>query len=265
MWNMANVLLCKGIGLMGQAVGFPLCVGLGLISGSVTNYVITPSSTKPGMLALGDGIALAGICMVGFLAYRKDEELKAKQPLQDAEEQEGETKLDADVPLVRKSIICLVGGLLLGLSNIGVVNATNGSDALSPPTNQVFFSVGVFFSSAILIPLTVWYPVEGYAPSTTLSEIWSRYKDITAQDHLLSVLGGFTLCMGFFFYNEGNGSPVSAAAVYSIGQSAPVVGILWGTFFFREFKDTSAGVFSLVPVIVALFVGAIVSLAFSSK
>merc|ERR1719159_1955532 len=54
LWDMANILLCKGIGLMGQALGFPLCVGLGMISGSLTNYVISANGTKLSLLLVGD-------------------------------------------------------------------------------------------------------------------------------------------------------------------------------------------------------------------
>ncbi|CAJ1429323.1 unnamed protein product [Effrenium voratum] len=38
-WNMANILLCKGIDMMGNAIGFPLCVGLGMVTGAVVAYV----------------------------------------------------------------------------------------------------------------------------------------------------------------------------------------------------------------------------------
>ena len=38
-WNLANILLCKGIGMMGNAIGFPLCVGLGMVCGAIVAYV----------------------------------------------------------------------------------------------------------------------------------------------------------------------------------------------------------------------------------
>lgn len=262
MWNMANILLCKGIGLMGQALGFPMCVGLGLISGSVTNYIIAPGDTKAGILAAGDVLALLGICAVGFLANRKDAELaQTKEPLTDNEE--GVRGDEHQPSMMRKFLICLTGGLLLGLSNIGVVNATSGEDKLSAPTNQTFFSLAVFASSAVLVPLSVCFPLEGHKPNTTPGAILAKYKDVQCKDHLLAFLGGFLLCCGFFCYNIGNGTQLGSAATYSIGQSAPVVGILWGTFFFKEFSGTSCNVQGIIPVVVALFLGAIVCLAMS--
>jgi glucose uptake protein len=262
MWNMANVLLCKGIGLMGQALGFPMCVGLGLISGSLTNYIIDGDGTNLSLLLVGDFLALLGICAVGFLAKRKEDELAARSVslTNDTEAAIGET---LQVPMMRKFIICLVGGLLLGLSNIGVVNATNGLCSMSAPANQTFFSIGMFLSSAILVPLSVWFPVEGGAATTSLAKLAAKYKEVGTKEHCLSILGGFLLCIGFFAYNLGNATKLGSAPTYSIGQSAPVVGILWGSLFFKEFHGTSPRVWGIIPVIVALFIGAIICLAFS--
>eukprot|EP00438_Fugacium_kawagutii_P007013 Skav233749 [mRNA] locus=scaffold1792:244268:246372:- [translate_table: standard] len=39
-WNLANILLCKGIGMMGNAIGFPLCVGLGMVTGAIVAYAM---------------------------------------------------------------------------------------------------------------------------------------------------------------------------------------------------------------------------------
>jgi len=273
MWNMANVLLCKGIGLMGQAIGFPLCVGLGLISGTVVNYVLTPAGTNMGLLIAGCSLALVGVLTVGRLASVKDAEMAeiatSSPPLAD----EDQTKTES-ASLTRKMAICLLGGFLLGFNNIGVMYATRGAGnmtateaevgcQLSPPGNQTFFSIGVFISSAILIPLSVSFPLEGHKATTTMREIFSGYKDVRVKDHMLACLGGFLLCCGFFCYNLGNPA-LGPAPTYSIGQSAPVVGILWGTFFFKEFKGTSAKVWGHIPIIVMLFAGAIVCLALSS-
>eukprot|EP01063_Lacrimia_lanifica_P005818 TRINITY_DN13513_c0_g1_i1.p1 TRINITY_DN13513_c0_g1~~TRINITY_DN13513_c0_g1_i1.p1 ORF type:complete len:368 (+),score=130.26 TRINITY_DN13513_c0_g1_i1:53-1156(+) len=276
MWNMANILLCKGIGLMGQALGFPMCVGLGLVSGSITNYLLDGDGVKPGFLFGGNAIALVAICAVGYLAKRKEKDLEGHERLtgDDDDEEVGATGKHAPpadgVPTARKFIICFIGGLLLGLSNIGVVGATSGHGvfggacAMSPPANQTFFSVGVFLSSLLLVPLTVAYPVEGWAATTTVRRLASAFTSVPLRDHLLACLGGFLVCLGFFAYNLGNATGLGAAPTYSIGQSAPVVGILWGTFFFKEFEGTSAQTRMLIPAIVALFIGAIVCLALSS-
>ncbi|CAK9028993.1 Phosphodiesterase [Durusdinium trenchii] len=147
-------------------------------------------------------VALMAICTVGFLSYRKEKEVYRRQgsgtsdeSSEDGRETSGETSgtaesgpeqidVQADT-LVRKLVVCILGGLLLGFSNIG---------------------------------------------------------------------------MGFFFFNLGNKS-MNLTVSYCIGQSAPLVGILWGTFFFKEFAGTSEKVWGLVPVVCFLFAGAIVLIA----
>lgn len=260
LWNTANILLCKGIGMMGQALGFPLCVGVGMVTGSIVSYIIAGTSNVT-MLIVGVILGVIGICFVGFLASRKEKEMQAQQtnePLQkDVENQENVH----EASMARKFIICLVGGLLLGLSNFGVNGATTGSDAMSAAANQVFFSVGVILCSIILVPLSVVFPLEGHKATTTMRQIFAKYKDVQAKDHFLAALGGFTLCCGFFWFNIGNGTDLGPAATYSIGQSAPLVGIAWGTFFFREFAGTSWNVKGIIPIVVAFFLAGIICLA----
>merc|ERR1712000_698251 len=75
LWNTSSVMFGKAIVLMGNAIGFPLIVGLAMISGSLTSYFVARGDTKIGLLLGGDFVALLGICVVGLLAYRKEREL----------------------------------------------------------------------------------------------------------------------------------------------------------------------------------------------
>merc|ERR1712039_10589 len=160
--------------------------------------------------------------------------------------------------MLRKVVVCAIGGLFLGISNIGVTGATSDTFLvcnMSPYANQAFFSLGVFLMSCVMVPLVVAYPIEGGAGASLAARL-SGYTKLSARDHFLSAFGGFVLCMGFFFFTLGS-PQLGSAAAYSIGQSAPLVGILWGTFFFKEFKGTSCRVQGLIPVVILLFVGAI--------
>merc|ERR1711953_474005 len=112
-----------------------------------------------------------------------------------------------------------------------------------------------------MIPLSVAFPLEGHKADATMGEIMAKLKDVSLGEHCLAMLGGFLLCMGFFLFNLGNATQLGPAPTYSIGQSAPVVGIMWGTFFFKEFAGTSARVWGLVPVVCFLFASAILLIA----
>lgn len=275
LWNMGNVLVCKGIHLMGQAIGVSMCAGLGLVSGSITSYIIDRKDTSLGLLLGGDAIALVGICAAGLLFYRRDQELarrtvgdtivKDQELIQKAapdafvnQDVEMQPEKAHEISMARKFIVCLCGGLLLGLSQIGVNSATTGDDAMSPSANQSFFSLAVFISSCIMIPLSVAFPLEGHTADTTFWEIVGKLRDVSAAEHCLAILGGFLMCMGFFLLNLGNATQLGPAPTASIGRSTPLVCILWGTFFFKEFAGTSFRVWGIIPVIVLLFLAAIV-------
>jgi len=277
-WNIANILLCKGIGMMGNATGFPLCVGLGMVTGAIVGYVQDTESSSLSFLIPGVLVALCGIVAVGFLSYRKEQELAAladstpeTESSQDSEEDSGTSSNDVDVAvqkqeaaatnpgMARKLAVCITGGLLLGLSNIGVGKATSEPCKLSPYANQTYFSVGVFLCSAVMMPVITTWPIEG-GKGTSIFFALRGHCSVGAKYHVLAAMGGFILCAGFFFFNLGN-KPLSLTITYCIGQSAPLVGILWGTFFFKEFAGTSIRVKGLIPVVCILFASAIVLIA----
>jgi len=274
-WNLANILLCKGIGMMGNAIGFPLCVGLGMVTGAVVAYVQDPKSDLK-FLVPGVFLALCAISTVGLLSYRKDQEGFRRADSSDESEVDGTVSQDTTASaeesadcaeaakpprasMLRKLVVCITGGLFLGFSNIGVGKATSDPCLLSPYANQTYFSLGVFLSSIVMLPLITACPIEGGA-GTNFCPILRGYRSVPLKCHLLSMLGGFILCSGFFFFNLGNKS-MNLTISYCIGQSAPLVGILWGTFFFKEFAGTSAGVWGLVPVVCVLFASAIALIA----
>eukprot|EP00931_Biecheleriopsis_adriatica_P122803 TRINITY_DN97846_c0_g1_i1.p1 TRINITY_DN97846_c0_g1~~TRINITY_DN97846_c0_g1_i1.p1 ORF type:complete len:392 (+),score=47.92 TRINITY_DN97846_c0_g1_i1:40-1176(+) len=279
-WNIANVLLCKGIGMMGNAVGFPLCVGLGMVAGAIVGYIQNPTNNLA-FLVPGVIVALCAICTMGLLSHRKDLEIAGHDSEDSSKEDSGDesggissdSALDIEVPtkedaavvngpgMVRKLVVCVTGGLFLGLSNIGVGKATDKPCSFSPYANQTYFAIGVFISSAVMVPLVTAYPIEG-GKGASLSAILKGYSKVPLKYHILAILGGFVLCAGFFFFNLGN-KPLSLTITYCIGQSAPLVAILWGTFFFKEFQGTSCRVWGLVPVVLVLFSSAIALIAAS--
>ncbi|CAK0907953.1 unnamed protein product [Prorocentrum cordatum] len=239
-WNTANVMLCKGIAMMGNAIGFPLCVGVAMVSGAVIGYVREREGDLR-FLIPGLGFALCGVFMVGLLSYRKEGELEpalvddVKRPALD--DDSDETDSVPEPGLFRKFMVCSIGGLLLGLSNIWVSKATGPGCDLSPYANQTCFAVGVFVSSIVLVPLITCVPLEG-GEGDDLCEVAGGYAEVGWRGHAMGLLGGLILCAGFFFFNLGI-KPLGLTITYCIGQSAPLVGILWGTFFFREFAGTS--------------------------
>lgn len=65
--------------------------------------------------------------------------------------------------------------------------------------------MGVFICSLVMLPTITTFPIEG-GESSHMSRIMRGYNQLGRRQHLLSILGGFILCMGFFFFNLGNKS-----------------------------------------------------------
>ncbi|HEV8492256.1 MAG TPA: AcrB/AcrD/AcrF family protein, partial [Candidatus Angelobacter sp.] len=70
-FNVANLLLVAAIDVAGLAVAFPVGIGLALVIGAVSNYLVTPAANP---LLLFGGVALVAIAIVlDAAAYRKRE------------------------------------------------------------------------------------------------------------------------------------------------------------------------------------------------
>ncbi|CAE7535081.1 unnamed protein product [Symbiodinium natans] len=258
-WNVANIILCKGISLLGNAIGFPLCVGLGMVTGVLSAYIQEPKSDLA-FLVPGVVLALLGASTLGFVTYRKESELASLSTAHTDAGGEGNVskkamQVSTGANLARKLLVCVAGGVLRGLMNIGIGKATGPACGLSPYANQTYFSIGVFLSSLGMLPLITALPIEG-GKGTHLLPVLRTASSVSTKNHLLAALGGFIHCSGFYCFNLGN-RPLSLTVAYCIGQSAPLVAILWGTFFFREFAGTSRRVWGLVPLVCLLFSTAI--------
>src|SRR6202044_3356141 len=67
-FNVANLLLVAAIDIAGLAVAFPIGIGLALIVGAVSSYILSPSGNPRILFA---GIALVSVAIIfDALAYR---------------------------------------------------------------------------------------------------------------------------------------------------------------------------------------------------
>jgi len=78
-FNLSNILLVAAIDIAGMAVAFPVGVGLALVLGVVTIYVVKPEGNVP-MLALGVGCVMLAI-VLDALAYRRLATADRKTPM----------------------------------------------------------------------------------------------------------------------------------------------------------------------------------------
>lgn len=209
-FNVANLLLVAAIEIAGLAVAFPVGIGLALVVGAVSNYVLAPSGNP---LLLFGGIALVLAAVVfDAVAYR----------LRDTEKRSLTT---------RGVLISLAAGLLMGSFYPFVSTAMSGEHAPGPYAVALIFVIGVVFCAIPLNYLLMRKPLDG-SSRLSMREYW---KALSAW-HVWGIIGGAVWCTGAVLnFVASQVHLVGPAVSYSIGQGATMISAAWGVFIWREF------------------------------
>ena len=210
-FNLANLLLVAGIDMAGLSVALPVSIGIALVVGVVLNYVLQP---KGNLAFLAGGVACALIAVV----------LDGK----------AFGSLGTGRSASRRSIvICTVSGVLMGLwSPFTTYGGTRGH-ALTPYSSVVFLTLGALLSCFIWNVYFMRKPLAGEPVG------FGGFFSGPPSGHLLGLVGGLIWSTGTVLYAVA-GSASSFAISYAIGQSAPMVGALWGIFAWKEFEGAGA-------------------------
>ena len=213
-FNVANLLLVAAIDVAGLAVAFPVGIGLALIVGAVSSYLVSPAANP---LLLFGGVALVTVAIVlDAAAYRKRES-------------------EAKATTTRGIVLSLVAGVLMGTFYPLVAHAMAGQPGVSGPGPYAvafFFAIGVLLSTVPANLLLMARPLDGKPPVDG-----SDYGRAPFGWHLAGVLGGAIWCTGAvanFVASQAHVS-IGPAVSYSIGQGATMISACWGVFVWREF------------------------------
>lgn len=165
--------------------------------------------------------------------------------------------------LLRKLALCVTSGLLMGFwSPVASVAMSSG---MTPYCELLVFSYAVPLSTFVLLRMALLCPLEG-GPSQPLGPLVESYRKASFNVHMLAVLGGMIWDVGAASNAiAGDSAALNFATSYGIGQAAPMMGVLWGLLYFKEFDGTSFRIKLLLGLVLALFVGAIVLIALSAK
>jgi len=206
-FNLANLLLVAAIDMAGLAVAFPVSIGIALVVGVISSYILQP---KGNVVLLGAGVICALIAVVldgkayGSLA-------------------------SAGRSVSRKSIIvCIVSGVLMGLWAPFVTRAMTRGNTLGP------YAVAVFLTFGALLSCFIWNIYFMKRPLVGEPVRFVGFFSAPASAHALGLLGGFIWGTGMVF-NLVAAHFTGVAISYAIGQSAPMVAALWGVFAWKEF------------------------------
>jgi glucose uptake protein len=209
-FNIANLLLVAAIDIAGLAVAFPVGIGLALVVGAISSYVLSPNGNA---VLLFGGIALVIAAIVfDAVAYRLRETQHRS--------------------LSRRGvIISTVAGLLMGSFYPFVSKAMAGYDAPGPYAITLFFALGVALSAIPFNYALMRRPLVGSEP-VSMNGYWKA----RGSWHTWGAVGGAVWCTGAVFnFIASRAHIVGPAVSYSIGQGATMISAAWGVFVWREF------------------------------
>lgn len=214
-FNLANLLLVAGIDMAGLAVALPVSIGIALVVGVVLSYALQPKGNAI-FLALGVACALIAVILDG----------------------KAFGSLGTGRSASRKSIvICIVSGVLMGLwapfVTRSMTHVSEKGTTLGP------YSVAVFLTLGALLSCFLWNIYFMRRPLVGEPVSFGGFFSGPPSGHLLGLLGGVTWGIGMVF-NLVAASFTGVAISYAIGQSAPMVGALWGIFAWKEFSGAGA-------------------------
>jgi glucose uptake protein len=228
----ANILLVAAIEIAGMAVAFPVGIGLALIIGVITTYIVVPVGNI-GLLATG--VALVTLAIVlDAVAYRR-------------------LAASASKVSTKGLVLSIACGILMG-SFYWLVAAAMYPDPTLPvdgkigPYTAVFvFAVGVFLSSFLWNTLAMKKPFVGVPVG------FADYFKGSWSDHLTGLLGGLIWGLGMSLNLIASGR-AGIAISYGLGQGATMVAALWGVFIWKEFRLAPKGTSNLIAAMFACFV-----------
>jgi glucose uptake protein len=210
-FNLANLLLVAGIDMAGLATAFPVSIGIALVVGVVSSYILQPKGNA-GLLAAGVACAVVAVVLDG----------KAYANLS-----------TTNRSVSKKSIIvCIVSGVLMGLWAPFVTRAMTRGNTLGP------YSVAVFLTLGALLSCFVWNIYFMEKPLVGEPVQFADFFRGPMSGHFLGLLGGCIWGLGTVF-NLVAARFSGVAISYAIGQSAPMVAALWGVLAWKEFRSAN--------------------------
>jgi glucose uptake protein len=236
LFNIANLLLVAAIEIAGLAVAFPVGIGLALVVGAISSYLLAPSGNAP-LLFAGIALVVAAI-VLDAMAFRLRE-------------------TERRLVTTRGLVISLIAGLLMGSFYPFVSRSMAGEGAPGPYAATLFFTLGVALCAVPVNYLLMRRPLDASAPVTM-----SGYRTAKGSWHLWGVLGGVIWCTGAVLnFVASRAHLVGPAVSYSIGQGATMISAAWGVFIWKEFANAPRKAKTFLAWMFVLFAGGLAAIA----
>lgn len=208
-FNVANLLLVAAIEISGLAVAFPVGIGVALVVGAVSSYVIAPAG-NPVLLFGGIAVVIVAI-ILDAAAYRMREQQRSVT--------------------TRGVLLSLVSGILMGSFYPFVSRSMSGAGGPGPYAAAFYFVAGVGACSLVANTVLMRKPIDGREPVS-----FKGYFEARPAWHLWGIIGGGIWCTGAIMnFVASQAHVVGPAVSYSIGQGATMISASWGVFVWHEF------------------------------
>ena len=235
-FNFANLLLVIAIEIAGMAIAFPIGIGIALVLGVFTNFLMYPEG-DPIVLFCGVILVTLAIIIDG-IAYKKTLQNTKEKP-------------------IKGILFSSAAGVAMGFFYKYVASSMT-SDFVSPESGKltpysalVIFSLGILLSSFLFNTIIMYRPFSGEKVS---------FKDYyimgTLKLHLIGIVGGVIWGIGMSF-NIIASEQAGPAIAYGLGQGATLVAAIWGVFIWNELKDLPKKYYWLIPSMFFLFIAGI--------
>jgi glucose uptake protein len=235
-FNVANLLLVAAIDLAGLAVAFPVGIGIALVVGAISSYLVAPAGNV--ILLFGGIVLVLAAIVCDAIAYREREREKPAMSRHGV-------------------IISIISGVLMGCFYPFVAKAMTGHDAPGPYAISLFFVLGVGLCSVPVNYLIMRNPLDGTPPVSM-----NGYAKAPLRWHMWGIVGGLIWCTGAVLnFTASRAHLVGPAVSYSIGQGATMISAAWGVFIWHEFARASRRAKNLLGCMFGLFVIGLVAVA----
>ncbi len=215
-FNFANLLLVIAIDIAGMAIAFPIGIGIALVVGVVTNYLLQPSGNVAYLF--GGVLFVALAILLDAIAYKHILEKGKQTPL-------------------KGILISLLAGIAMGFFYKYVAQSMTTDfvspepGKLTPYTALVVFSIGLLLSNIVFNTINMYKPITGQAVT-----FGDYFRLGSPRLHAIGILGGVIWGIGMSFSILAS-EQAGPAIAYGLGQGATMIAVLWGVFIWKEFKN----------------------------
>eukprot|EP00298_Acanthocystis_sp_HF-20_P011714 c19533_g1_i1.p1 GENE.c19533_g1_i1~~c19533_g1_i1.p1 ORF type:complete len:361 (+),score=86.71 c19533_g1_i1:95-1177(+) len=262
-----NMLYVYGAHRVGISVGMFIQAAGAIVIGATLNYILEPTKSDPLLLFIAVGLSFLALCACTVANKIRSSQVAPANTVSYIINEDKETKKESSsvgvLFCVFSSICTAFFSPIFSMSVQGKDNENATikvpEDRLSPYTAIFFWGIG-FTTAGIIIPFCVLQSEKIRMPSANSNPL----NHGKFYDYFLSGIAGVITGFANICIFTGGDSAGFAAAL-SISMSNPLIGCLWGIFYWHEFSNVPPSVWVMVSLMYLFYIASIIVVFFSIK